>query len=299
MRAAMLFLAASACHAAAAAGSDPSADDLQIVRVRPSEADPAVKDFDHVNVIVTGRNAAAQAPLAIFLPGTGGRPENVEGLLGVVAHQGYRVIGLQYDDEPSVVQICPRQPDPDCSERFRRERAFGGDVPDAPVRNADSEAVVHRLVMLLRYLDAREPSRHWRDYLAGDEPDWSRIVLSGLSQGAGMAAYIAKQRPVRRVVLFSSPWDFYGSDRTLAPWLGQASRTPPERWFAEVHRRENTAPLIAKAYRKLDIPPDHVLVFDLDVPSGGRGQNPFHGSTVRLAGYAEQWRWLYGDAGDK
>ena len=29
-----------------------------------------------------------------------------------------------------------------------------------------------------------------------------------------MAAYIARQHEVKRVVLFSSPWDFTGADRT-------------------------------------------------------------------------------------
>ena len=115
-----------------------------------------------------------------------------------------------------------------------------------------------------------------------------------------MAAYIAQRESVARVVLFSSPWDFHGQPRKLAPWIDGPSATPPERWFAELHRREATAPLIAQAYRALRIPADHVLVFDLDLPDGGRGQNPFHGSTVRLPGYEPQWRWLYGSAsGDK
>ena len=212
------------------------AHELQVLRIKPSEADPGVKDFDDANLIVVDRLAAARPPLVVFLPGTGGRPGNVQGLLEVVAGQGYRVIGLQYDDEPSVVQLCPRQPDAECSERFRRERIFGGEGAEAPVHNPAAETIVRRLVMLLRSLDRQDPQSHWADYLAGDEPEWSRIVVSGLSQGAGMAAYIAKQRPVARVVLFSSPWDFQGPERTLAPWLGQASRTPPERWYAEFHQ---------------------------------------------------------------
>ena len=297
-RQALAGLALSAlCSGLAAAQAAPEASaahDLQVRRIKPSEADPGVKDFDDANLIVVDRKSAANPPLAVFLPGTGGRPSNVQGLLEVVAGQGYRAIGLQYDDEPAVVQVCPRRPDPDCSERFRRERVFGGEAAEAPVHNPPAETIVRRLVMLLRALDRQDPSGRWADYLAGEEPDWSRIVISGLSQGAGMAAYIAKQRPVARVVLFSSPWDFVGAERVLAPWLGQPSRTPPERWFAEFHRRENTAASIAQAYRLLQIPPDHVRVFDLDLPGRGNGPNPYHGSTVRLAGYAEQWRWLYG-----
>jgi hypothetical protein len=220
----------------------------------------------------------------------------VQLLLSVVAGQGYRAIGLEYDDEPAVVQLCTRREDPQCSGDFRRERVFG-DLAGAPVSNPVEESVVRRLVMLLRALDHRRPDDHWGEYLVDGEPDWSRIVVSGLSQGAGMAAYIAKRRAVARVVLFSSPWDFYGAARTLAPWLGEPSATPPERWFAEFHQREATAALIVQAYRMLQIPQDHVRVFDLDLPGNQSGPNPFHGSTVRLAGYATQWQWLYGTVG--
>jgi len=268
------------------------------MRVRPSTADPSVKDFDDPNLIVVNRRASAHAPLAVFLPGTNGRPENVERLLSVIANQGYRAIGLEYNDTPAVVQLCVRDPNPQCSSEFRRERVFG-DAKDAPVSNSVEESIVHRLVMLLRHLDRADPDGDWRQYLAGDEPAWPRIVVSGLSQGAGMAAYIAKRRPVARVVLFSSPWDFYGGrEQTLAPWLSESSSTPRERWFAEFHRRENTAALIEKAYRALDISNDHITVFDLDQPGGGSGPNPLHGSTVRLPGYVPKWQWLYGVASE-
>src|SRR6266566_5654714 len=43
-------------------------------------------------------------------------------------------------------------------------------------------------------------------------PKWGRIVLAGQSQGAGMAAFIAKRQAAARVILFSSPWDFVVSD---------------------------------------------------------------------------------------
>jgi hypothetical protein len=275
--------------------SDPPAADVQLTRIKPSEADPAVKTFDNPNVVVVDPHTAPSAPLALFLPGTGGRPMNSQGLLRVIAGQGYRAIGLMYDDEPAVVQVCPKNDDPACSADFRRERIFGN-VDSPPVSNPVEESIVHRLVMLLRYLDRQQPDAHWGDYLAGDEPVWSRIVVSGLSQGAGMAAYIAKKKEVARVVLFSSPWDFYGRGKTLAPWMSDSSSTPPERWFAEYHQRENTADLIAQAYRKLKIPANHVAVFNLDVPDGGKGPNPFHPSTVHLPGYEPQWKWLYGQA---
>ncbi|PTS89698.1 hypothetical protein DBR17_02845 [Sphingomonas sp. HMWF008] len=271
-----------------------AADPMVEHQIKPSTADPAVTRFDESNIAIARKDLSVTAPLVLFLPGTGGKPENVRGLLTVVAEQGYRTLGLSYDDVPAVVQVCPRVPDPDCSAHFRQMR-LDGSGPGAPgVSNPAAEGIVARLVATLRALDRAEPEEGWGGYLSGDTPRWDRIVLSGLSQGAGMAAYLAKSVPVRRVVLFSSPWDFTQPDRKLAPWMAGPSATPPERWFAEYHKREATADLLAESYRALGIPNDHVLVFDRDLPGNGGGPNPYHGSTVRDPGYAAQWRFLYG-----
>jgi hypothetical protein len=270
--------------------------DQTVYAIKPSDADPTVTQFDDPNLVVFDKDVGPDAQLAVFLPGTNGRPQNVALLLSVVAAQGFRVIGLQYDDEPAVVQICPRDPNPGCSAAFREERIFGG-KDGAPVQNPPQETVVARLVALLRYLDRQHPNENWSRYLVGDQPDWSRIVVSGLSQGAGMAAYIAKQKPVARVVLFSSPWDFIGrpGEPVLAPWIGEPSVTPMERWFAEYHQREKTANLIARSYHLLGIPGVNIQVFDLDLQSSGRNSgNPFHTNTVRNPGYIPQWQFLYG-----
>jgi len=87
-------------------------------------------------------------------------------------------------------------------------------------------------------------------------PKWGRIVLAGQSQGAGMAAFIAKRQAAARVILFSSPWDFVVSDgnaRRLAP----GSRRPAK-------RRQSGG--------------------SADISS----RNPFHGEGIRNPAYAEQ-----------
>ena len=266
--------------------------------MRPSAVDAGVRNFDEPSLIITPAGAARDTPLAVFLPGTGGRPQNAIALLRTVAQQGYRVIGLEYDDEPAVMQVCPRSPDPDCSAKFRQMRA-DGTGPGAPgIANPPAESIERRLVALLRGLERTAPDEGWSGYLDGDRPRWDRIVFSGLSQGAGMAAYIAKKHRVRRVVLFSSPWDFTQPGRKLAPWIAGASATPPSRWYAEYHKREATADLLAKSYEALGIPPGHVLVFNRDLPPGAGNANPYHGSTIRDPDYAPDWRALYGKASD-
>ena len=111
-----------------------------------------------------------------------------------------------------------------------------------------------------------------------------------------MAAFIAKEKSVARVVLFSSPWDYTSRMRSLAPWIAMPSVTPPDRWYAEYHAKEKTAGMIAAAYKVLRIPTEHVQIFTLGLPPGmgHSSENPFHGSTIRVAGYETQWRELYG-----
>lgn len=293
-----LFLLAGLMVGAVAWAASGSSSGRQVVyQIRPSEADKAISRFDEPSYVTFNQGVGDQAQLVVFLPGSNGKPANAARLLGVIANQAYRVIGLEYNDSPAVVQVCRRDPNPACSGQFRHKRIFGDDVTTV-VDDTPAESIVNRLVMLLAYLDKKHPEERWDGYLVGGQPNWQRIVVSGLSQGAGMAAYIAKRKVVARVVLFSSPWDFQAPTRTLAPWIAETSVTPPERWYAEYHRREKTAPLIAQAYRALRIPADHVRVFDLDLPAGkGNGSNnPFHGSTIRLPGYLSEWQFLFGQS---
>lgn len=289
-------LAALALLAAPAWG-DPGA--LIARQVRPSLADPAVRQFDDTSIAITAKAMPADAPLVVFMPGTGGKPENTLPVLQVAAQQGYRVLGLEYDDEPAVVQVCPRDPDPACSADFREMR-LTGTGRSTKVANPIAEAIVPRLVAALRLLAKVAPDEGWGRYLDGDQLRWSEIVVSGLSQGAGMAAYIAKQHAVRRVVLFSSPWEFTGPERRPAPWLYPAGATPLERWYAEYNKRENTVPLIQAAYAALEIPRDHIRVFDLDLPAGRRftGPNPYHGVTIRDPRYTPEWQAMFGRGSD-
>lgn len=264
-------------------------------QIRPSQADQTVAHFDDVNVVLDPSQTATDAPLALFLPGTHGQPLNAITLLKVVAGQGYRVIGLTYDDDPPGTNLCPRNPNPDCFTNFHEVRVFGRGA--GPISNPYNETIEARLVSLLHYLDHEHPGAGWSSYLRPDGlPEWSRILVSGLSQGAGMAAFIAKSRRVYRVVLFSSPWDNIGRQHRPAPWLFQASATPPERWWAERHVKENTTAWIANAYQALQLPKDHILLFDQELvgEENLEAKNPYHGSTIRNPAYGPQWQKMYG-----
>ncbi|MFL5608268.1 MAG: BPSS1187 family protein [Gemmatimonadaceae bacterium] len=232
--------------------------------IAPEQADSSIHRFTEPNYVVFDRRTKSSAPLLVFLAGSGGRPANTTEFANLAARQGYRVIGLEYTDLPAVAALCPRNPDPDCSEKVRRKRIYGDDVTSL-IDDRPPESVVNRLSTLLVALQRDHAAEAWSDYLENGQPKWARIAVSGLSQGAGMAAYIAQTARVARVILFSSPWDSYGPRRTLAPWVARGTgETPAERWFAAYHQKEPGADVIARAYSALGIPSDQIRVFTLE-----------------------------------
>lgn len=281
-----------------------AAPDLTTYKVVPSSTDPNIRHDDFPDWVMFDRHVAPAAPLVLFMPGTHGKPGNRSELplMDLIVAQGYRLAWISFDNDISVSKLCPHNPDPDCSLAFRRMRVDG--TGPAPVQNPPAESVVSRLTHLLQALDKAHPGEGWGGYLVDGKPDWKRIVVSGHSTGAGMAAYIAKTREVARVVLFSSPWDdihLPGQPRRTAPWLSMPGATPLDRWYAEYHQRENTAKLIADAYAALRIPASHVHVFTLDQPADyarHEHRNPFHKVTIRDARYAPQWKAMFGQAKD-
>src|SRR3954463_12477038 len=87
---------APACFATALLAQEASANGLVIRHVTASSLDPAIRRFDNPHYIVFDSAVGPNAPLLLFLPGTGGRPQNTSEFANAAARQGYRVIGLEY-----------------------------------------------------------------------------------------------------------------------------------------------------------------------------------------------------------
>ena len=268
--------------------------------ITPSDTDPAIKRFNRVHYVLFNKNTGPNANLLVFLTGTGGEPPGPLAFLHAAADAGYRVVSLDFNDEPAVAVYCPPKP-PACSGNFRRMRIDGDGISiDPAIDNTGAESIVNRFSKLTAYLEQKEPQQGWGSYLDNGAPDWSRIAVAGQSQGAGMAAYIAKEHVLARVILFSSPWDFVrpkGNARTLAPWIAVAAKTPPERWFGGYHEREIEAALLAKSYAALRIPPANIRVFKGDLPQALRGRsdrNPFHGQGLQNPAYQEDRAFFLG-----
>jgi hypothetical protein len=162
-------------------------------------------------------------------------------------------------------------------------------------QDAPADSIINRLTKLLAFLEEKHPGEGWGNYLANGAPNWSRIAVGGHSQGADMAALIAKRTLVPRVVLFSSPFDTYSDARQLAPWILAASATPADRWYGAYHQ----------PYEALGLEASHVRVFDRD-PEKSCQTNCNHSSTASdratplaqagFPAYSEDWAFLIGQA---
>lgn len=261
--------------------------------VKPSVTNPRIARFDDPHYVTYLRGTAnEERPLLVFMPGTNGKPPGSLPLLRTAAESGYRVISLEYNDDTSIAVFCPAHREVRaCSARFREMRLYGRTSLDPSIDNTRAESIVERLMALLRWLDREHPGENWSRYYDASGIRWDRLALAGQSQGAGMAAFLGKQKVVGRIILFSSPWDFIkrpNGERILAGWLSWPARTPPERWYAGYNRREDTAALLQRAYATLNIPPDHIRVFSEVLPDP-RGENPYHGQGVHNPVYRPDW----------
>lgn len=244
--------------------------------------------------IVFSTGTDVDSPLLVFLAGTGGKSKqtakNEQAFIDLALAEGYRFIVLSYIDTSAISQICNRRvliSNPNCAAQVRQKRAFGDDTT-ALIDDQPQDAIVHRLVALLRYLAATDRSGHWEDYIDGNTPRWEKVVLSGQSQGGGMSAYIAKKVAVRGVIDFSGGWD-RKSANSIASWYFSPGATPPERLYGTYYAKEKFANLIASSYAAMHIPADHQ--FALDIPlRNPNAKNPGHGEGAKNPAYSAIWK---------
>ena len=121
------------------------------------------------------------------------------------------------NDVPAAV--CQDDEDEDTFEKLRREIISGGDRdPRVNVDRADS--IENRLDQLIRWLGSNRAPEGWRQFLADDDLDWSKVVLAGHSQGGGHAQLLAKDHAVARLVVLGSPKDYNLRHGRPAAWYG-------------------------------------------------------------------------------
>lgn len=213
--------------------------------------------------------ATLAARLFVFLPGTGGVPAVYEDIVRRGAARGYHAIGLTYPNDDAVGVLCPGTGPSDCAGAVRREVVTGAETSALVTVNA-ANSIDGRLLALLVYLNTNFPAEGWGRYLVNGAVDWSLVTVSGHSQGAGHAGFIAKLRDVNRVSMFSGPGD------PGAAWVDLPNVTPSARQFGFIHTADNFVPL-ALATRSwdgldLDLFGAPVSVDGASAPYGGSHQ---------------------------
>jgi hypothetical protein len=269
-------------HIVAPSATDPS-----------GQIDPTLADhYAWVNPDQTVTNNQ----LLVYLPGNDGVPANALLFQQLAAQLGYNVIGLMYEDGNFLGGLCATDPDPNsCFYNAHYEIVYGVDVsPKLQVSPANS--IVNLLTKFLQYLDQHYPQEGWSRFLSGSQsnlhPNWSQIALSGVSQGAGNSAMIARDHVVPRVVMFSGVTD--GIPTGSVSWLSTHA-TPSDRYWGLAHDQDPAYPHITANWESLGMaefgglvqvenssPPyqeTHRLFTDLK-PHEGPGFTNAHPSTV-------------------
>lgn len=227
---------------------DPVATDPLITPLHelPDSGERNLSHFIAVDITVDHPSV-----LYLHLPGSGGLPEDYQYVSLCAASCGYHVVNLAYCNYPAVRILIKGIKDTDLPECIRRERLYGGNYADtANVSRADS--VENRLLKVLQYNHKTHPDEGWDTFYTGDHIQWDRIVVGGHSQGAGHAAFLAKEHNLAGVIIFAGPGDFvagYGP----APWLSYENVTPPERMYAFTHASDPFSQAFFTAQRILGL----------------------------------------------
>lgn len=262
-----------------------------ILKIVPSKTDSRIYEANTPHLVLYN-STSEQGKLLLFLPGTGGIADRgPKEFFYAAVDLGYHVINLSYINTPAIAQICNGgilQENTTCAADFRVRRIYGTNTFPL-IKDESFDAIENRLIKLLLYLAENDKKGNWNSYIENGKPKWEQIALAGQSQGGGMAAFIAKEHVVARVIDFSGGWDFSAKGQ-IAKWYSNSSVTPLNRYYATYHKQEPQAAIIVATYKALGIPENHVYAFDLEVPEGKKA----HSNGVSNAKYKDKWIELLG-----
>ena len=218
---------------------------MRTLVVAPSQTAEGLSNaygFHHVYwpLLLTRPNGAV-----IFMPGSGTEPGDYLEIVEAAAQQGQVAISLAYVNDRAVNSLCTDFTT-SCHGDLRQEVVFGTD--SSPLVDVSAgESVEGRLAALLTHLQGEVPLVRWQDLQTPEgKPDWAKMTVTGHSQGAGHAAFIAQQTPVYRVVMLS------GTEP--AGWTVANDTTPSEAYYGFGHLLEDGYNGIALSWAFLKIP---------------------------------------------
>lgn len=281
-----LFVSVFRANAQVQLEVDPAATGSHIVKI-------------HTNHVALYNNAAkTNKKLVLMIPGTGASAFSNMDIQKSLRDMGFHVIGLDYSNKV-ITTACTDSSDPTCFDHFRQEIVFGTSVSDKTVVDS-ANSIYNRFYQLLVYLNKNDPGGEWGQYLSGNRIKWNNVIVTGHSQGAGHAAYLAKHFKVARAVMLSGPQDYFSKLDKPAAWLSDRGKTPKSRLYAFLHKEDpfncswqlaGNVKLRKNAVDTASVYPDspvhrrHILLTDLDTKAP-------HGASL-LPVFGNVWRYLF------
>lgn len=267
--------------------------------ISPSTIDPRVDTATEPHVAITpSSDVAAANKLFVFLPGTQGTPDHFRLILRAGAKRGYHTVGINYPNGEAVGVLCANSADPNCYWDVRREVITGTDSSSLVNVNGPN-SIVTRLTKAVAYLQQNYPDEGWGQYLAGGAIDWSKVIISGHSQGGGHAGVMTKLYAMNRACYFSSPADFSLFFNAPATWTSYPDLTATSRQYGFTHLQDPLVPydqlsLIWQqmgldafgAPRSADsgvasVGSVHLLTTNATPAANGLSASPYHGITAQ------------------
>lgn len=210
------------------------------VLITPKQTDNNYASTDENHYIV--RNTKTHLnKLLLFIGGSYSVPKDYNDICDLGAKIGLDVISLSYPNDVAAFAMS-NSPDADGFKNFRDEICFGNQV--SSIVNVDVlNCITTRATKLLIHLKNTYPSQDWGQYLTSANTIlWTKVIVSGHSQGSGHACYLAKKFLTDRVVMFSGPNDFSTYFNSAANWLSQTSVTPVNKYFSLLHTQDEVVP---------------------------------------------------------
>ncbi len=194
--------------------------------VAPQTTDPNITTNLNSHYVSINRATVRRNQLFLFFPGTGGVAFNYLEINNTAADLGFHAINLTYPNDEPVNTLCGGlNSDLDCYANVRLETKDGTDRTDLVNVNRPN-SIENRIAKLLIYLAQEFPDDEWGQFITSDSTiRWSKVVVSGHSQGGGYAGIIARYHPVVRAVKFAA-MDFNGRSNAPANWIAQPESTP-------------------------------------------------------------------------
>ncbi len=218
-------------------GLQLSAQTITWDSIAPAATDVAINEFAVAKHYMLKPDAGDRHSLVIFIPGTYRYPGNYKFVMEQIAQQGYHVVGLSYKYDPPVNPMCRGTGDITCHYRARMETIDGIDRhPNVSVSPANS--IMNRLQKLMAYLVANKPGQGWDQFYVNGQMQWNKIIITGHSQGAAIAAIMGKEFPAKRVVMFSVI-DFLDNG-AIPNWVN--STVNSANYYALAHPRDEQIP---------------------------------------------------------